>query len=166
MTRRQDQVACSMTIAVSKKMVHYLTVQDILWINQEVTKESLPFKYAQLEEGTNFQYGYGKSENVLLQAGQFIQGFIRLRPFASGNRATAFIAAMAFLRINGYEIELDPEHAKSWVMEIADRKVSGKDAIAKIVKRSERPIDMNPPIRTIVKELLETYADTIENLRD
>jgi prophage maintenance system killer protein len=155
-----------MTIEVPKKMVHYLTVQDVLWINQEVTKESLAFKYAQLEEGTNYQYGYGKSENVLLQAGQFIQGFIRLRPFASGNRATAFISALAFLRINGYEIELDPADAREWVMAVADRKVSGKDAIAKIAKRSDKPVEMNPPIRTIVKELLETYSETIENLRD
>jgi death-on-curing protein len=159
-------VARSMTTEALKKMVNYLTVQDILWINQEVTSEAQPFKYAQLEEGTNFQYGYGKSENVLAQAGQFIQGFIRLRPFKVGNRATAFIAVLAFLKINGYDITLAPSDATQWVMDVADKKQPGKDAIAEVAQRSEKPIEINPAVRTIVKELIEEYADTVEVLRD
>lgn len=155
-----------MTIETRTKMVHYLTVQDILWINQEITKEAQPFKYAQLEEGTFLQYGYGKSENVLAQAGKFLEGFIRLRPFQSGNRATAFISALTFLRINGYDIELDPAQAKDWAMQVADKKVSGKDAVALVAKRSEKPIELKPTTRTIVKELLDTYSEAVENLRD
>lgn len=147
-------------------MVHYLTVQDILWINQEITKEAQAFKYAQLEEGTFYQYGYGKSENVLAQAGKFLEGFIRLRPFKSGNRATAFVSAIAFLKINGYEIELAPERARDWAMEVAERKVSSKEAIAAVARRSQKPIELKPTTRTVVKELLETYSEAVENLRD
>ncbi len=159
-------VARNMTTEAPKQMVHYLTVQDILWINQEVTNEAQPFKYAQLEEGTNFQYGYGKSENVLAQAGQFIQGFIRLRPFKAGNRATAFIAVLAFLKINGYDITLPPSDATQWVMNVADKKQAGNDAIAQVAQRSEKPIEISPTVRTVVKELTEEYADTVEALRD
>src|SRR5581483_12126113 len=72
--------------------VHYLTVQDVLWINQELTKKECEFKYAQLEEATYYQYGYGKSRDVLKQAGTFLQGFLKMRPFSEGSPQTALIA--------------------------------------------------------------------------
>ena len=74
--------------------IHYLTVQDILWINHEATREVLPYKYSPLEEATFGQYAYGESSDVISQAARFLSSFGRLRPFEDGNRATAFIAVL------------------------------------------------------------------------
>lgn len=147
-------------------MVHYLTVQDVLWINTEITKKVSSFKYLQLEEAVNYQYGYGKSVEVLEQAGQFLQGFLRLRPFEAGNRATAFISALTFLKINGYEIDLDPRSAKDWVMAVAERKKTGLDAVKEVAKPTGMPLELKPAIRTEVKELLEKYSDAVSELTD
>lgn len=123
------------------------------------------FKHLQLEEGTYYQYGYGKSENVLEQAGNFIQGFIRLRPFEKGNRATAFVAVLAFLEINGYTITLDPDEASAWAMQIADKKISGINAVKDISTLAGTP-ELNPTLRLHVKRITERYARAIAELID
>ncbi len=147
-------------------MIHYLTVQDIIWINTEVTKETNEFKYAQLEEAAFYQYGYGKSENVLAQAAHFLQGFLKLRPFASGNRATAFISALTFLKINSYEINLNPDIADEWVIQIALKTKNAEDAITEIAEKTNKPYELKPRIRTEVKTLINTYQQTLEKLSD
>jgi len=147
-------------------VVHYLTVQDVLWINTEITKKVSSFKFLQLEEAVNYQYGYGKSADILAQAGQFLQGFLRLRPFEDGNRATAFISALTFLKINGFEIHLEPPAAKDWVMAVAERKRTGFDAVKEIARPSGKPLELKPAIRTEVKELLEKYKDAVSELTD
>ncbi|HWP30647.1 MAG TPA: hypothetical protein VNK96_02835 [Fimbriimonadales bacterium] len=147
-------------------MVHYLTVQDVLWINTEITKKVCSFKYLQLEEAVNYQYGYGKSVDVLGQAGQFLQGFLRLRPFETGNRATAFISALTFLKINGFDIDLDPHSAKDWVMAVAERKKTGIEAVKEIARPTGKPLELKPAIRTEVKELLEKYSEAVSEITD
>jgi death-on-curing protein len=146
-------------------MIHYLTVQDILWINHEVTKKIDQFKYLQLEEATNLQYGYVKSENVLQQAGTFIEGFMKLRPFTEGNRKTAFVSTLAFLKINGYDIVLDPDDAVSWAVAVADGKKRGVDAICEIIGERTPP-SLAPTVRTEVRHILEKYSAAIEQLSD
>jgi prophage maintenance system killer protein len=146
-------------------MIHYLTVQDVLWINQEVTKEVNDFKYAQLEEATYAQYAYGKSKDVLTQAGQFLERFMRLKPFTNGNRATAFVATLTFLLMNDYNVVLDPGQATEWALGVAERRISGRDAVAQIaVPRA--PSHIKPVVRTIVHDIIEKYAETVAALRE
>jgi len=146
-------------------MIHYLTVQDVLWINQEVTKEVNDFKYAQLEEATYAQYAYGKSKDVLTQAGQFLERFMRLQPFASGNRATAFVATLTFLLMNDHDVVLDPEHAAPWALDVAEHRVSGRDAVAQVAS-PRAPTHIKPVVRTIVHDVIEKYAETIAALSE
>ncbi|MCH8273871.1 MAG: hypothetical protein IH851_03695 [Armatimonadetes bacterium] len=147
-------------------MIHYLTVQDILWINGQVTDKVNPFKYAQLEEGTFFQYGYGKSEDVLGQAGNFLQGFIRLRPFSEGNRATALVSALTFLVINGYDVTLEPEKAAEWAMDVATKQRTGAEAIKEIAVPGGRPVELKPVLRTEVRVIVARYKDAIDKVGD
>lgn len=86
----------------------YLTVQDILWINLQVTQKINKFKYNKLEQGTFYQYGYGGSTDVLGQATRFYQGFIKDQPFDDGNEQTALVAFLAFLKLNGYSVAVEP----------------------------------------------------------
>src|SRR3569832_347171 len=101
----------------------YLTVQDILWINLQVTKKVHHFNYARLEEATFYQYAYGESNSLVPQAGRFIGGFLRMHPFEAGNEATAFVAGAAFLKINGKEINLPDEKAHAWFERIQSKEI-------------------------------------------
>ncbi|MBA3725366.1 MAG: hypothetical protein H0W86_02680 [Armatimonadetes bacterium] len=147
-------------------MIHYLTIQDVLWINHEVTKQVNQYKFAQLEEATFYQYGYGKSEDVLSQAGGFLEGFIKLRPFTSGNRATAFVSALSFLKINGYDVNLDPEAAAEWALKVANREKKGVAAIKEITDKDAGPVELKPAIRTEVHNIMERYEDAVVMLSD
>lgn len=147
--------------------IHYLTVQDILWINHEVTNEVLDYKYAQLEEATFGQYAYVGSHDVIKQAATFLSSFGRLRPFANGNRATAFIAVLSFLSLNGYNIVLGPENAVSWYERASGRAADSRVAILSAIAEGEpQPMDIKPAVRTTVRDLLKAYSAAVASLAD
>jgi prophage maintenance system killer protein len=80
-----------------------LTVQDVLWLHREIARRNVSFRYADLEEATFYQFGYGSSLDLFGQAGRFLSGFLKKRPFAEGNEAAAVAAALSFLEINGHD---------------------------------------------------------------
>ncbi|MDX2065493.1 MAG: hypothetical protein SFX74_07110 [Fimbriimonadaceae bacterium] len=82
--------------------MHYLTVQDMLWLNLQVTQSVQRYRYADLEEATFYQYQYGQSTDVPNQAARFLGGFLAKAPFAEGNEATAVVAFHGFLALNGH----------------------------------------------------------------
>lgn len=89
---------------MSNKSLHYLTVQDLLFINLQVDKQVNKFDFAALEDASFLQYGYGSSTHVIDQAARFYRGFLEKAPFTAGNEGTALVGAIAFLAINGYEL--------------------------------------------------------------
>jgi len=145
-------------------MLHYLTVQDVLWINTQVTKTGNEFRYAPLEEATFCQYGYGKSENVLLQAGNFLRGFLRLRPFSKGNVGTAFIAVLTFLSINGYNLNIQPEAVQEWLDSVISRKKDAVEAIKEVAVPSGKPVELRPFIRVHVMEHIQKFRSILPQL--
>ena len=147
--------------------MHYLTVQDILWINHEATREVLPYKYAQLEEATFGQYAYGESSDAITQAAKFLSSFGRLRPFEHGNRATAFIAVLTFLSLNGYTIALKPENALTWYEKASGRASDARAAILNAIAEGDpQPMDIKPAVRTAVRDVMKMYAEAIASLAD
>lgn len=84
----------------------YLTVQDMLWINLQVTGKVKDYQFMKLEEGTFYQYGYGSSTDLRIQSERFLRGFTKNAPFTEGNEMTAVIGYLAFLKVNGHEIKL------------------------------------------------------------
>ena len=82
--------------------MHYLNVQDVLWIHLQIAKKQGQFSFAKLEEATSYQYAYGKSHDVLAQASRFFPGFISMSPFDRANRAVALVSGIVFLELNGY----------------------------------------------------------------
>src|SRR5260221_1581353 len=94
--------------------MHYLTIQDVVWITLQVTKKVNTFDYARLEEAAFYQYAYGESNTLLRQAARFITGSIKMRPFTAGNEATALVSGLAFLEINGYKLTADPDQIMCW----------------------------------------------------
>ncbi len=141
--------------------MHYLTVQDILWINLQVGKKVNKFNYAKLEEATFYQYSYGESQDVSAQATRFLKGFLKLKPLDELNEATGIIGAIAFLQINGYSCDLKDTDGGAWVKSCA---VGGND-LASLVKRADHEIHGHKPdVRATIESVLRSYSQTVGEL--
>ena len=145
--------------------MHYLTVQDILWINLQVTKKTQSFNYSKLEEATFYQYGYGQSASLLSQAGRVLSGFVKKKPFTSGNEATAFIASLAFLKLNGIEVNLSDETAPSWIDRVSKDSSVATEAFVDIATNiPDFHEESEPHVREAVLAVLDAYPKTIARI--
>lgn len=143
--------------------LHYLTVQDILWINLQVTKKVHHFNYARLEEATYYQYAYGESNTLIPQAARFLSGFLKLHPFEAGNEATIFVASLAFLRVNGYVLDVPNEDGADWFGKILSRAANAReslDAHAKHEAGEHHEMD----VRTAIDSVLAQYSCALIDL--
>ena len=133
------------------KRLNYMTVQDILWINLQVTKKTNRFNYATLEEATYYQYAYGDSDEIVAQAARFLSGFLKLKPLAEGNEATAFVAYAAFLMLNGHELDVPDENGEAWFR---------AGSFAPPIKDLEHGHSHSDAVRDVVLQVLRTYPKT------
>jgi len=141
--------------------MHYLTVQDILWIHLQVAKKKEQFSFAQLEEATNYQYSYGKSKDVLAQAARLLGGFATKAPFGSANKAVAFVAGVAFLELNGYELHSKVKDLVGWLDKCSD-KATALQTVTGSVSHSAH--EHEATTREIAKGILSKHAATIKKL--
>lgn len=145
--------------------LHYLTVQDILWINLQITKKVQHYSFARLEEATYYQYAYGESNSLLPQAARFLSGFQRMRPFDAGNEATAFVAGLAFLLVNGQHISLTDADGSAWFQDTA-QKNAALLAIQQVASADHHDDghghDLS--VRDAVATVLAKYASTVHDL--
>lgn len=95
--------------------LRYLTAQDVLWINLQVTRRVLKFDWVGLEEAVNAQFGYGASLDSVGQATTFVTALLRKAPFEYGNEGTALIALATFLRLNGLRLTVEDGAAADWI---------------------------------------------------
>ena len=139
--------------------LNYLTTQDIIWINLQVTNKVNLFEYSGLEEAANCQYGYHNSASIYKQALTFIHTFIKNAPFAEGNQATALIAFMAFLKFNGHTLNIPDKKAKDYFETIKAGKIDANTL-------SYQCVDEEPKtkLEPLIEELVKTYKGTIKNL--
>jgi prophage maintenance system killer protein len=143
--------------------LNYLTVQDILWINLQITKKVQHFNYARLEEATFYQYAYGESSSLLPQADRFVSGFVKMHPFDAGNEATALVACLGFLQINGYSVSVTANQLGEWF----DRAIGKTASASEIATQSESGHHaIVPDVRGAIGDILERYSDVVESLYD
>lgn len=141
--------------------LNYLTVQDLLWINLHVTGAPQTFRFDDLEEATFYQYGYGNSQSLLPQAARFVSGFLKKQPFAAGNEASALIACLAFLAVNGAKVSI--EDPFGWIEGVK----SGSSEASEAIDRAEVSHDGHghePDVRAAIAELLASHKDAISKL--
>lgn len=142
--------------------MHYLTIQDMIWINMQITKKNQSFNYAKLEDATFCQYAYGQSASTLAQAGRFLSGFSNKKPFNSGSEATAFIGAVAFLKLNGVDVNLSDDAAVHWVERAAKDSSMATEALTDVTVPDEGyHADSEPSVRDAVHEVLDRYPKTL-----
>lgn len=138
------------------RTLEYLTVQDMLWVNLQLTKKSNPFHYALLEEATYYQYGYGESLDLIGQAARFLTGFAKKKPFhGQADSATALIGCIAFLALNGQNLDLPAAEAKGWLERVTSGQVDAAEAIRQLVKPSH---DHHPAPAACLKAALAKYG--------
>ncbi len=149
------------------RSLHYLTVQDVLWINLQVTKKVQHFSFAKLEEATFFQYAYGENKSLLQQASRFLSGFGRLHPFEAGNKETAFVGALAFLTINGKKLQLTDDSAPKWLETSQSKQKSGEEAFSEITSDDDNVHhDGKPNVRGAIEAVLAQFPSTISALSE
>ncbi|MFY9233088.1 MAG: hypothetical protein WAO58_01370 [Fimbriimonadaceae bacterium] len=137
--------------------LRYLTVQDILWINLQVTKKVNDFDFAKLEEAVFYQYGYGSSKDIISQAERFAGSFATLAPFTAGNSASAFVGAATFLYLNGHDLAVEDRVASGWFAEIA----RGNGNLRNHVEVSSIRYE---DVEAAARAVLDKYAATVEAL--
>lgn len=142
--------------------LHYLTVQDILWLNLQVTKKVHHFSQVKLEEATFYQYAYGESNTLLPQAARFLSGFLKMHPFEAGNESTIFIATLAFLRLNGQDVSLLDEMGAAWLQKAKSSREGARSAIAEIVQ----PLDEHhhEDVRTAITAIRDRFPCSVRDL--
>jgi prophage maintenance system killer protein len=142
--------------------MHYLTVQDILWINLQVSKRVNHYNFARLEEATFYQYAYGESSSVEPQACRFLTGFLKMHPFDCANEATAFVGFLAFLRMNGHRFDVE-DPACSPLLEDLGRS-SGDSILGQIKVDHHSHHEATPDIRNVIRSVIECYPLTVAGL--
>lgn len=150
---------------VMTRELNYLTVQDMMWVNLQVTGEPQNWNFARLEEAVFLQYGYGESAELERQAARFITRFAALRPFSHGNEACALVGAIGFLEINGRGLYLEDSEAASFYRELVSDPSHAKEKLT--VKLLEHDIHTHhgtPPVREILGDVLARFDGAIKQL--
>lgn len=149
------------------KALNTLTVQDMMWVNMQICRAQQPWNFATLEEATFNQYSYGDSKDLVGQAGRFLSGFVKLKPFVKGNEATAFVGLVAFLVMNGRDLHLEDAGALEWV-----NGVLGEDSADGVRAKLELLIEEHdlhlhhgvPDVRGILCDVLARFPETVAAL--
>ena len=140
--------------------LHYLTVQDILWINLQATKKVHHFSHARLEEATFYQYAYGDSKEILGQAARFLSGFMKMRPLDAGNEATAFLALASFLLVNGAQLCVEDARGAAWFRAASASAEAAREALEAIVQIDGSGHDHKLDVRAATRSAMDLYPAT------
>lgn len=145
--------------------LHYLTVQDVVFLNLQVTKTQEEFDYAKLEEATFYQFARGTSTDIVGQCARFLTGFVRLSPFVKGNVACAFAGSMAFLQANGKTLRVTDEDAAVWVRAVLSEPETAQAAIA--ARLEDAPVHAAfgvPDFHEICISIVDEFAGSLAML--
>jgi prophage maintenance system killer protein len=147
-------------------MMHYLSVHDLVWINNTVAGRTLAFNYETLEAAMAAQYGYGDSTNVPVQAANLLSTLALDKPFELGNRRTAFIATAAFLNANGYALKVDDATADGIIRDVASGSLTGIQAIEALAEPAQIGLRPGATLRALVTHLFNEHAAALKHLAE
>lgn len=68
-----------------------------------------------------------RKQALAKKAAFLLYNIIVLHPFVNGNKRTAYELVKLFLRLNGYEINVNPGEAYQFLLDVASGKVSASD---------------------------------------
>lgn len=141
--------------------LHTLTLQDMLWIHFQIARKVVPYDFAKLEEATFYQFAFGDSTGLVVQAGRFAKGFQAMAPFDADNEATGFVALLAFLALNGWRPKFDASGAST-----AYARLVQEGSAHAIEAHFEPDPDAHghAEVRDVVYAVLARFGDAIRSL--
>ncbi len=146
--------------------MEYLTVHDLVWINNTVTGDVHPYDYVTLEACMAAQYSYGNSHDVPKQAAGLLEKLLSKSPFESGNLQTALIATLTFLNANTYATTASQEQLAEAVHSVAEGNKKGIEAVQSISAPANAPLANVLALRRLITLECNTHAQALQLLAD
>ncbi|KNC93762.1 type II toxin-antitoxin system death-on-curing family toxin [Trabulsiella odontotermitis] len=113
--------------------VNYLSVDDLIAINQRLIEEQTPDEPVGVLNPTNLSSSqarpsmvkyYAQTDDMFVLAAALIESLIQNHPFANANKRTAMMAGAIFLLLNGYELTAPGEEVVEIAVGIARKEYS------------------------------------------
>jgi death-on-curing protein len=107
--------------------MRYLTVAEIITINEEIVGEQSRLRDRHLLESAVARplasaFGEDAYPTIYEKAAALMHSLILNHPFMDGNKRTATVAVVLFLKENGLRVTWTVEHAFKFIIEIAEGK--------------------------------------------
>ena len=102
-------------------MSSYLTTHDVEVMHHVLIERyggALGLRDANLLEAAVFRPQSGYYADTLLQGAALFESLIITHPFIDGNKRIAFAAMDVFLRMNGYQLNVDSNRIYSKIMDL------------------------------------------------
>ena len=142
--------------------MNYLTLQDVLFLNLQLTGSRQPFDYSRLEEATFYQFASGSSTDLVAQGARFLTGFVKMAPFESGNLACAFAGLVAFLEANGKTLDLSDEDGPAWLGQVMADRTNAREALESKIMETHLHVTYGvPDLQEICASVLSRFPLTI-----
>ena len=106
-------------------MSSYLTTHDVEVMHHVLIERyggALGLRDANLLEAAVFRPQSGYYADTLLQGAALFESLIINHPFIDGNKRIAFAAMDVFLRMNGYQLNVDSNRIYSKIMDLFKQK--------------------------------------------
>lgn len=106
-------------------MSSYLTTHDVEVMHHVLIERyggALGLRDANLLEAAVFRPQSGYYADTLLQGAALFESLIINHPFIDGNKRVAFAAMDVFLRMNGYQLNVDSNRIYSKIMDLFKQK--------------------------------------------
>jgi death-on-curing protein len=113
------------------EVVLYPTIQETLELHEQLIKRfggSAGARDLGLLESALLRPQTGYYETLSLQAAALLQSLIQNHSFIDGNKRVAFATTAIFLRMNGYQLKVEPDNGESFLIdEVIQKRIPLKD---------------------------------------
>ena len=146
--------------------MEYLTVHDLVWINNTVTGKVNGYDYVTLEAAMAGQYCYGQSQEVFGPAAKLLERLLSKSPFESGTRRSAFIAVITFLNANGYATCVEDKEAAALVKEVATGQRTALEAMTTLASVAKAPLPDGLSLRKLIAHECNLHLEALKLLAE
>lgn len=146
--------------------MEYLTVHDLVWINNTLTGKVNPYDYVTLEACMAAQYRYGNSQDVALQAAALVEKLLAKQPFGTGNLSTALIALLTFLNANSYVTTATEEQLANTIHALVGGQTTAIEAVRSISAPAKNTGASALALRRLITLECNTHATALQHLED
>jgi death-on-curing protein len=146
--------------------MEYLTVHDLVWINNTVTGKINRYDYVTLEAAMAGQYRYGDSQEVPMQAAQLLERLLFRAPFENGNRRTAFIATLTFLNANGYATLANDSEAVQTLQRVERCELTPRAAMLALAAPAKDPLPADLTLRKLITLECNLHTEALKALAE